>query len=159
MQTRRVDGVDRRVCTFSSCGFVHWDNPVPVVAALIEYHDKIILARNAQWPEGTFSFVAGYLEKNESPEAAVVREVREELNLTGEVSEFVGCFPFFEKNQILLVYVVSATGEIMTGDEIAEIRLLSREELAAWDFGKFLLTANVVKHWLETPFVRHKSIN
>jgi NADH pyrophosphatase NudC (nudix superfamily) len=47
-------------------------NPVPVVAALIEYQGKIVLARNAQWPEGMFSLVTGYLEKHETPEDAVV---------------------------------------------------------------------------------------
>jgi NADH pyrophosphatase NudC (nudix superfamily) len=128
---------------------VHWNNPVPVVAALIEYQGKIVLARNSQWPDGMFSLVTGYLERNETPEEAVVREVKEELGLDGEVQEFIGCFSFTQKNQIILAHGVVATGELTTGDEIAEIRLLSREELMRWQFGRLALTSAIVKQWLE----------
>ena len=69
---------------------MHWDNPVPVVAALIEYQGKIVLARNSQWPEGVLSLITGYLERNETPEEAVVREVKEELGLDGRVQELLG---------------------------------------------------------------------
>jgi NADH pyrophosphatase NudC (nudix superfamily) len=128
---------------------VHWDNPVPVVAALIEYQDKIVLARNSQWPDGMFSLVTGYLERNETPEEAVVREVKEELGLDGKVQEFIGCYSFIEKNQIIMAHWVAATGELKTGNEIAEVRFLSREELKLWQFGRLALTSTIVGHWLE----------
>ena len=146
---RRIDGVERRVCVSPECGFVHWDNPVPVVAALIEYQGKIVLARNTQWPDGMFSLVTGYLERNETPEGAVVREVKEELGLDGTVQEFIGCYSFIEKNQIILAHWVVATGELTTGNEISEVRLLSREELKHWRFGRLALTSTIVKQWLE----------
>lgn len=85
-----IDGAERMACTSPQCGFVHWDNPVPVVAALIEYQGKIVLARNAQWPKGMFSLVTGYLEKNETPENAVIREIKEELGPGGASHKFIG---------------------------------------------------------------------
>lgn len=145
-------------CTSPQCHFVHWDNPVPVVAALIEYQGKIALARNAQWPSGMFSLVTGYLEKNETPENAVMREIKEELGLEGMSQEFIGCYSLIEKNQIILAYWVKATGELIMGDEIAETLLLSREELQRWQFGHFELTAVIVKHWLENSTVSHSSM-
>ena len=148
LQLKRVDGVERTACVAPRCGFVQWDNPVPVVAALIEYQGKIVLARNAQWPEGIFSLVTGYLERNETAAAAVLREVKEELGLDGTVREFLGCYSFFEKNQILLAHWVVATGEITVGSEIAEVRLLSRDELKRWPFGPLAITSAVVNHWL-----------
>lgn len=149
LESKRIDGVERNACVFPKCGFIHWDNPVPVVAALIEYQGKIVLARNSQWPEGMFSLVTGYLERTETPEEAVVREVKEELGLDGKVQEFIGCYSFNEKNQIILVHWVVATGELKTGNEITEVRLLSREELKLWQFGRLALTSAIVKQWLE----------
>ena len=149
LEAKSIDGVDRKACESPECNFVHWDNPIPVVAALIEYQGKIILARNSQWPEGMFSLVTGYLEKNETPEEAVVREVKEELGLDGQVQEFIGCYSFIVKNQIILAHWVVATGELTTENEIIEVRLLSREELKLWQFGRLALTAAIAKRWLE----------
>lgn len=148
LELRPVDGIDRKVCVSPHCGFVHWDNPVPVVAALVQYRGKIILARNSQWQDGMYSLLTGYLERNESPEEAVEREVKEELGLDGKVREFIGCYSFIEKNQVILAHWVVASGELKIGDEIAEVRLLSREELSRWSFGRFALTSAIVKRWL-----------
>ena len=149
LELKRIDGVERKACTSPQCSFVHWDNPVPVVAALVQYQGKIVLARNSQWPEGMFSLVTGYLERNETPEEAVVREVKEELGLNGKVEEFIGCYSFTEKNQVILAHWVVATGELTTGSEITEVKLLSREELELWQFGRLALTSAIVKQWLE----------
>lgn len=150
LELSRIDGAERKACMSPGCSFVHWDNPVPVVAALVQLQGKVVLARNSQWPEGMFSLVTGYLERNETPEEAVVREVKEELGLNGEVEEFIGCYSFTEKNQVILAHWVIATGELETGDEIAEVKLLSREELSLWQFGRLALTSAIVKQWLET---------
>jgi NADH pyrophosphatase NudC (nudix superfamily) len=145
---RRIDGVERMACISPPCRFVHWDNPVPVVAALVEYHGRIVLARNAKWTESVFGMVTGYLERGETPEAAVVREVKEEIGLDAVVREFFGCHTLIERNQLILPYWVVATGDLNTGAEIAEVRLLNRAELASWDFGRFKLTAALAKRWL-----------
>jgi NADH pyrophosphatase NudC (nudix superfamily) len=149
LASKRIDGVERKACVFQECGFVHWGNPVPVVAALIEYQGKIVLARNSEWPEGMFSLVTGYLERAETPEEAVVREVKEELGLDGKVQEFIGCYSFIEKNQIILAHWVVATGELKIGNEISEVKLLSLEELELWQFGRLALTSAIAKQWLE----------
>lgn len=146
---KRIDGVERKACAVPECGFVQWDNPVPVVAALVQYQTRIVLARNAQWPEGMFSLVTGYLEKGETPETAVAREVKEELGLDGEVRDLIGCYSFSEKNQIILAHWVVANGALKLGNEIAEVRLLSREELKRWRFGRLAITSAIVRRWLE----------
>ncbi|MBI5902855.1 MAG: NUDIX hydrolase [Deltaproteobacteria bacterium] len=149
LELRRIDGVERTACVSTGCSFVHWCNPVPVVAALVQYQGKIILARNSQWPDGMFSLVTGYLERNETPDEAVVREVKEELGLDSKVKDFIGCYSLHEKNQIILAHWIVARGELKTGNEIAEIKLLSREELKLWQFGRFALTSVIAKQWLE----------
>ena len=77
--TKSIDGAARRVCTDDACNYMHWNNPVPVVMALVEWQGNYVIARNARWPSGRFSVIAGYLEANESPDSAILREVKEEL--------------------------------------------------------------------------------
>lgn len=149
LEVRRIDGVERKACTVPECSFVHWGNPVPVVAALIEFQGKIVLARNSQWPVGMFSLVTGYLERNETPEEAVTREVKEELGLDSKVKDFIGCYSLNEKNQIILAHWMIASGELKTGNEIAEVKFLTREELKLWQFGRLALTSVIVRRWLE----------
>ena len=137
-------GRQRRACPDSACGFVHWDNPLPVVAALVEWEGRIVLARNAAWTEGKFGLVTGFLERDESPEAAVAREVKEELDLDAGSVSLIGVYPFPLKNELILAFHAQATGEIHLNEELAEIRLVEPGRLTAWDFG----TGYAVRDWL-----------
>lgn len=157
LEARDIDGLQRQACVSPGCRFVHWDNPVPVVAALVQHQGKIVLARNAQWPDGTFSLITGYLERNEAPETAVVREVKEELGLDSTVTGSIGNYSLNEKNQVILAYSLIASGELKIGDEIVEVRHLSREELRCWQFGRLVLTAEIVERWLESTAPRSMS--
>jgi NAD+ diphosphatase len=138
-----IDGQLRLACA-DSCGFVHWDNPTPVVAAIIEYEGKVLLARNAQWPEGWFALITGFLERGETPEQAVLREVQEEVGLEGEIAEFVGNYIFKEQNQLLIVFHVIATGEIKLNEELAEFKLQEHAEIQPWPMG----TGPALRDWL-----------
>jgi NADH pyrophosphatase NudC (nudix superfamily) len=144
---KTMDGLERTVCNQQDCGFVLWDNPVPVVAAIVEYNDSIVLARNAGWPQGMFSMVTGYLERDESPENAVLREVKEELGLGAQLQGFIGHYPFPRKNQLILAFAVNASGTIELNHEIAEVKLLPKDKLESKQFGRFQLTARIVQDW------------
>src|SRR6201988_4671116 len=85
LATTEYDGVMRQRCPDPACGFVHWNNPVPVVAAIVEHEGLVVLARNALWPQNMFGLVTGFLEKNELPEVGVLREVEEEIGLKGRI--------------------------------------------------------------------------
>lgn len=145
LQPRAYDTGARLSCTNPDCGFVHWDNPLPVVAALVEHEGQFILARNAQWPRRIFSVITGFLEKHESPEQAVIREVKEELNLEGAVTRFIGHYPFAEQNQLILAYAVQASGTLQTNHELAEIKRLSLAELKAYDFTPLYITTAIIR--------------
>ena len=72
-------GQTRLACT--QCDFVHWRNPVPVVAAVVERAGRVVLVHSIGRPPTWYGLVAGFLERGEHPEAAVLREVAEELGL------------------------------------------------------------------------------
>ena len=114
--TAQVDGRTRTRCP--ACDFVYWDNPTPVVAAIVEHEGKVILTRSKGWPEKWWGVVAGFLEKGETPEQGVMREVREELGLEGELVSFIGHYTFELRNQIIFAYHVRIQGEIILGDEL-----------------------------------------
>lgn len=123
---------------------MHWDNPIPVVAAIVEHEGGVILARNKNWPEKMCGLIAGFLEKAETPEAAVVREVREELSLDALGVDFVGLYPFERRNELIIAYHVPAKGEVRLNEELADYRRIAPEKLRPWDFG----TGLALRDWL-----------
>lgn len=143
--TRDLAGLPRRACSSPDCDFVHWDNPAPVVAALVERDGMIVLARNHAWPEKKFGLIAGFLERDETPEQAVAREVKEELDLdvaSAASVSLIGVYSFMRKNEVILAYHVVA--EIVLNEELAEYRLIAPEKLRPWEFG----TGLAVGDWL-----------
>jgi NADH pyrophosphatase NudC (nudix superfamily) len=140
-----VDGTKRLSCPSNECDYVFWDNPTPVVAGIVELDGSVILVRNVGWPEKMFGLIAGYLEKNETPEEGILREVREELGVEGHIQEFVGYYPFYELNQLLLVFHVTAAGEIVLGKELEAHKLIQANVLKPWPSG----TGLALKDWLE----------
>lgn len=138
-------GTQRLGCADTQCGYVHWDNPVPVVAAIVEHRGQVILARNALWPSGMFALITGFLEKDDpNPESGVLREVEEELGLKGRVAGFVGHYPFERMNQLIIAYHVVAEGEVVLGEELAEYKHVPFEQIRPWPAG----TGYAVRDWL-----------
>lgn len=144
LQQRQIDGRLRQCCPAEGCGFVAWNNPAPVVAVLVEYRGKVLLARNAAWREGMFSVITGFLEAGETPEECALRELGEELGLAGQVVATIGHYAFPQKNQLILAFHVRAEGEIRLNEELVDFRLVAREKLRPWNFG----TGLAVRDWL-----------
>ena len=66
--------VERLRC--AGCGFTHWNNPTPVLAAIVEYQGQVLLARNALWPAKMFALITGFMEAGETPQEGIAREVK-----------------------------------------------------------------------------------
>lgn len=141
-------GRERMACPDYECGWVHWDNPLPVVAAIVEHADsegRIVLARNKAWPGDFHGLITGFLERDESPEEGVAREVMEELSLVTDAVSLVGVYPFPRKNELIIAYHVVAHGEIVLNEELAAYKLLRPEEIEPWDAG----TGWALRDWLK----------
>ena len=136
----------RLACSANPDHYIHYDNPKPVVAAIVEYEGQILLARNAKWPPTWFALITGFLEKDESPEQGIAREVKEEIGLDAEVQELVGVYPFFMRNELIIAYHVKATGEITLEDEIAETKLIPKNEVIPWPYA----TGDAMRDWLRS---------
>ena len=130
----------RRLC--ATCGFVHWNNPAPVVAALVQVGDQMLLARNAAWPPKTFALVAGFLEAGETPAQGIAREVKEETNLDVEHTELIGMYDFARKNELIIAFHVLASGTVKLSEELAEYRMIAPDRLRPWRSGTGLAVAD-----------------
>lgn len=141
---RGDDDRSRLGCPREDCGFVHYDNPLPVVAAIVQRGDEVVLVRNKGWPEGMFGLVTGFLEKGETPEAGVLREVREELGVEATCEGLVGAYAFEMRNELIVAYHVKTRGELVLGAELEAFKTVPIAKLRPWPFG----TGHAVKDWL-----------
>ena len=142
--TRELGGKNRLTCPDPNCAYTFWDNPVPVVSGIVEYEGNVVLTRNHGWPSGMWGIVAGFLERDETPEEAVVREISEELHLEARIVSMVGIYPFYLRNQIIFAYHLEASGKIEIGEELAGIKLVPPAKLKPWSRG----TGLAVRDWL-----------
>jgi NAD+ diphosphatase len=126
----------QRLCGNGDCAKTTWLSPIPVVAAIVEHEGEIILVRSHGWPESWFGLVTGFLEMRETTEAAVHREVTEELGLETGACRLVGIYPFEQMNQLIIAYHIEATGEIVLDrSELADFKRVPIEKLKPWPFG------------------------
>ena len=140
-----ISGRPRRKCSAAACDYVFWDNPVPVVAAVVEWEGDVILVRPPNWPEKWLGLVAGFLERGETPEQGMLREVREELNQEGEIISFIGLYAFEQRNQVIMAYHVRIYGEPVLGEELAAYKRLPPEKVRPWALG----TGPALRDWLK----------
>jgi len=145
---RLIEQKLQRACRSPSCDYVWWNNPTPVVAGLIQVGEHVVLARNKAWPEERYSMITGFLDTEEHPEEALIRETKEELGLALIEHRFLGHYSFKASNQILIAYWARAEGTVIPGEEIASTRLYTLQQFASYDFGPFYIAAAIAKQWI-----------
>ncbi|MCF6467532.1 NAD(+) diphosphatase [Nonomuraea sp. MG754425] len=143
-----------RVCPRDSSQ--HFPRVDPAVIMLVrDEHDRCLLARGPQWPEGRLSILAGFVEPGESLEAAVVREVAEEVGVVVANPRYLGSQPWPFPRSLMLGFFAEATTTTITPDteEIAEAHWYSRQELArALESGELRLPppVSIARRLIET---------
>ena len=138
------DGGEKARLRCPACGFTHWNNPTPVLAAVIEYEGQILLARNAAWPGRMFALITGFMEAGETPEDGIAREILEETSLTAKSLSLIGVYDFQRMNQVIIAYHAVASGEVRLSPELAEYRLYAPEAVRCWPAG----TGYALADWL-----------
>jgi ADP-ribose pyrophosphatase YjhB (NUDIX family) len=128
-----------------ACGWALEEPPRMVIGAIVEIGETILLVRNKSWPETWYGLVAGHLGRDETPAACIVRKVKEEVGLTGEVVDVVGIYPNLGRNQIVCVYHVVAHGHVVAGPDIAGVKQLPPEHVQLGP----LATGLAVRDWMK----------
>lgn len=149
----------------------HFPRTDPAVIMLVhDGADRCVLGRQAVWPEGRFSILAGFVEPGESLEAAVAREVLEEVGLNVTDISYVGSQPWPFPASIMLGFVARVDGPdkiVAVDGEIAEAHWFTRDEvngLFGWGDagasdpgarsmpGQISIAHHIMKAWAEGQF-------
>lgn len=139
--SRAEDGGDKLRLRCMACDWTHWNNPTPVLAAIIEYRGQVLLARNAAWSGRMFALITGFMEAGETPEEGIAREIKEETNLDVQSLGLVGVADFQRMNQVIITYHAVAEGEISLSPELVEYKLLDPQDVMCWPAGTGLALA------------------
>ncbi len=144
--TRAEDGGDKARLRCAQCDFTHWNNPTPVLAAVIEYEGKILLARNAAWSGNMFALITGFMEAGETPQQGMEREIAEETSLQTRALNLIGVYDFQRMNQVLIAYHAVCHGEVRLSPELVDYRLYAPGDVVCWPAG----TGYALADWLKS---------
>lgn len=127
-----LDGRIRQTCP--ECQFVLYQNPLPASAVILEEEGKVLLVKRKYEPKvGAWTLSAGFIEIDETPEEAAVRETLEETGLDVKIIDLFDVQGVCESaidNVVLIVYLVLRTGgKLKPGDDAEEAQFFPLDRL------------------------------
>jgi NAD+ diphosphatase len=116
----------------AGCGANHFPRVDPVAIMLVEHEGCVLLGRNAGFPPGTYSALAGFVEPGETIEEAVAREVLEEAGVRVRDVRYVASQPWPFPSQLMIGCHAAATSDALAIDpnELEDARWFARDEVA-----------------------------
>jgi NAD+ diphosphatase len=141
-------------CTNSACGAEQFPRIDPAIIVLISDGDRVLLGRQASWPAGRYSTIAGFVEIGESLEDAVVREVLEETGVPVDEISYHSSQPWPFPASLMLGFTAHAlSADVHRKDkELEDARWFSRQEIIE---RRFLLPTGLsisyrlIEHWFD----------
>jgi ADP-ribose pyrophosphatase YjhB (NUDIX family) len=137
---KRIEDRLRQVCP--QCRYINYNNPLPAVMALVGENRYMLLIKRGVMPaKGRWTFPSGFVEAGESPEEAVLRELKEETGLTGKIDGIINAYA--ERSRIYgpilnIAYAVSPVGGVLAaGDDAEGVRWVAEEQLGNLAFTIF----------------------
>lgn len=143
LKLKKEEGRKRLFCP--SCHRVYYENPLPSTAAFVRNKKKEILLvkRGVEPGIGKWSLPSGFIEIDETPELACLRELEEETGLKGKIMRLIGVYSqksLLYKNVLIIGYEVKGRGILTPGsdsekveffplDRVPEIAFFSHREI------------------------------
>lgn len=131
--TRSLSAGHVRQCSDPDCGFQQFPRLDPAIIVLVRHGERALLGRQASWPAGRYSAIAGFVEPGESLEDAVIREVREETGIAVTQARYHSSQPWPFPSSLMLGFMAEAgTTAIDCADhELEEARWFTRADIEA----------------------------
>ncbi|MCB1170319.1 MAG: NUDIX hydrolase [Leptospiraceae bacterium] len=136
-------------------------NPVPTVDLIIRLPDGVVLIERKNEPHG-FALPGGFVDEGESVEHAAIREALEETSLEVRLDElfYVYSDPSRDprKHTISVVFLASASGKPIAGDDAKSVRVVPEQDIASKDFGDRGAPGTLVfdHHRILEDYIRYK---
>ncbi|WP_425994440.1 NAD(+) diphosphatase [Caulobacter sp. DWR1-3-2b1] len=152
------DGGWKRICP--ACKAEHFPRTDPVAIMLAVHEDKCLLGRQAAWPEGMFSALAGFLEPGETIEEACARELMEEAGLTATSVRYHSSQPWPWPSSLMMGLIAQVDSNEARPDqtELEEVRWFTKDEAGALIKGELegafappalAIAHQLIKAWVE----------
>jgi len=142
------------VCTNPACRHETFPRIDPAIIVLISDGERALLGRQASWPVGRYSTIAGFVEPGESLEDAVAREVFEETGVEVDRIHYHSSQPWPFPASLMLGFTAHAlTTEVHLRDhELEDARWFTRGEIATT--GTLLpprqsISFRLIEHWFD----------
>jgi NAD+ diphosphatase len=119
-------------CTAAACRAEHFPRLDPAIIVLVTDGERALLGRQAAWPPGRYSTIAGFVEPGESLEDAVVREVLEESGVHVQEAEYHSSQPWPFPSSLMIGFTARAAADAVprADEELEDVRWFTREEIA-----------------------------
>jgi NAD+ diphosphatase len=131
--TRPASAGHVMACTRATCGAEFFPRIDPAIIVLVTDGERALLGRQASWPPGRYSTIAGFVEPGESLEDAVIREVREETSVEVVEVEYHSSQPWPFPSSLMVGFraQAGATAVACPDGELEDARWFTTYELAA----------------------------
>ena len=118
-----------RAMVCHACQQTYFPRISPCVLVMVIKNDQILLARNAKFPKGRYSHVAGFMEPGETPEETAQREVLEEVGIRIKNIRYLKSQPWPFPRQLMLGFSAEYdSGELKPdGIEIVDAQWFDRQ--------------------------------
>lgn len=156
-ETTSTAGGWRRVCP--ACTAEHFPRVDPVTIMLPVFEGRCLLGRQAAWPAGRMSALAGFLEPGETIEEACAREIKEEAGLTVTAVRYHSSQPWPFPSQLMIGLIAEVSDDNAAPDmtELEEVAWLTKEEARAVLAGahpikappKFAIARTLIQAWVD----------
>jgi ADP-ribose pyrophosphatase YjhB (NUDIX family) len=149
MRLRTVLPDQKRFKVCVSCGFVHFPGPKLVAGCLVVDSGRVLLLRRGIEPQiGKWTFPGGYVDLGESPEAAALRETREEVGLQVQLGRLFGVYSDPAQPLAAVVVYMARPGieRATVTDEATEIRYFAPQDVP-WHEIAFPTTRDALRDW------------
>jgi len=120
-------------CSAAGCAQEAFPRIDPAIIVMVSDGERALLGRQASWPDGRYSTIAGFVEPGESLEDAVVREVAEETGVAVHDIQYQSSQPWPFPASLMVGFQArcAAHAPIHVGGELEDARWFTRSEIAA----------------------------
>lgn len=91
LKRQQVD--NQKLLSCPKCNFVFWNNPKPVVSIILSNNGKILMIQRTNEPSKDYwCLPGGFINYQEKPEEAILREVKEETGVNIKIKSLIGVY-------------------------------------------------------------------
>ena len=155
-KNRSAEAGHVRFCTNPECGKSVFPRVDPAIIVLVSDADECLLGRQAAWPVGVYSTIAGFVEPGESLESAVAREVVEETGVYVDDVSYYSSQPWpFPSSLMLGFNAVAKSRDIHLHDcELEHADWFTREHISNGKIklpSKLSIAYRLIENWYDSP--------